>query len=363
MSQRNNTLDILRGFAVILMVFGHCIQYGNGTELIKSNGFFDNTIFSLIYSFHMPLFMILSGYLFYYTVRKLHSHKEFIINRFQRIMLPIIGWQTIHYIIFGIDTIVNKRPTTPLTFIYFYVRSWFRDIWFLLALLYCSIIVYAISKFTRDSLVVYFIFMACCFITPDYFFVDTAAYKFMYPCFALGYLYSVHEGKIKKRIERISLVKWFWLLAFCFIFLFIFWTKDAYIYTSGYTLLGRENALRQFAIDVYRLLIGFVGSGMVIVTVKILYGWQPSEKDILIRVRKGVDICQVLMQKIGKESLCIYLLSSDLIHITLVAHSDYFHFSYAITVIETILFVFVCYWVSVGIGKVSWLNRILLGGR
>lgn len=363
MKQRNQFLDILRGLAIVLMVFGHCIQYGNGTELIKSNGFFENIIFSLIYSFHMPLFMILSGYLFHNTVRKLHSHKELIINRFQRIMLPIIGWQTIRYIISGVDTIVNKKPTTPLTFIYLYVRSWFRDIWFLLAILYCSIIVYAISKFTRDSLVVYFIFMACCFITPDFFFVNTSVYKFMYPCFALGYLYNVHEGKIKKRVERLSSVKWFWLFAICFVFLFIFWTTDAYIYTTGYTLLGRENALRQFAIDIYRLLIGFVGSGMVILAVKILYDWKPFENDVLIRVRKGVDFCQLLMQKIGKEALCIYLLSGDLVHMALEAHSDYFHFSYTITVIETIILVFVCYWVSVGIGKVPWLNRILLGGR
>lgn len=77
----------------------------------------------------------------------------------------------------------------------------------------------------------------------------------------------------------------------------------------------------------------------------------------------GLDSCQILVQKMGKESLCIYLLSSELVYEILQPYSDYFHFSYTITIMETIIFVFVCYWVSVGIGKVPWLNRILLGGR
>lgn len=64
MKQRNQYLDILRGIAIILMVFGHCFQYGNGTELIKTGDFFNYRVFQIIYSFHLPLFMLLSGYLF-----------------------------------------------------------------------------------------------------------------------------------------------------------------------------------------------------------------------------------------------------------------------------------------------------------
>lgn len=363
MKQRNQYLDILRGLAAVLMVFGHCLQYGNGTEFVKSNAFFDNTFFALIYSFHMPLFMILSGYLFYYTVTKCRSHREFIINRCQRIMLPIISWQTIRYLFVGAKMIVNKEPTTPLTFVYYYVRSWFRDIWFLLAILYCSVIVYAVRQYVRDSIVVHCIIMTFCLITPDWIFINISVYKFMYPCFVCGYIYSAHEEKIKQQINRLSLVKWFGLFTLCFIILFLFWTTDAYIYTSGYTLLGRENILRQFSIDIYRLLMGFIGSAMVMLAVKILYNWQPDRNAVLMKVRWGLDSCQILVQKMGKESLCIYLLSSELVYEILQPYSDYFHFSYTITIMETIIFVFVCYWVSVGIGKVPWLNRILLGGR
>ena len=58
---KNQNIDILKGVAIFLVVFGHCIQY-------CSQGYFDffeNKVFIFIYTFHMPLFMLISGYLFY----------------------------------------------------------------------------------------------------------------------------------------------------------------------------------------------------------------------------------------------------------------------------------------------------------
>lgn len=362
MRNRNHYLDILRGLAVFLMVFGHCIQYGNGTDLIESSGFFNNTLFALIYSFHMPLFMMLSGYLFFYTVRKCKNHETFIRNRFQRIILPIIGWQTVHYLIRAISMTIDKEPIT-IYFIYLYVRSWFTDIWFLLAILYCSIIVYLVRRYAKDSVIIYIVLMAFTFVTRDYFVANLSLYKYMYPCFVSGYLYAVHADNVKWLLEKISLEKWFGIAAISYAILFLFWDIDAYIYVSGHTLLGRENMIRQFLIDCYRLLIGFVGSFMMMLAVKLLYDWKPTAKMISVKVRQGIDYCQSLLEKIGKESLCIYLLSSEMVHLILEDYSDYFHFSYLGTLIETIILIFVCYWISVGIGKVSWLNQFLLGGR
>lgn len=53
---RNVTLDIARGILIILVVLGHSIHlnYGFGTYADK-----------LIYSFHMPAFFVISGYLVY----------------------------------------------------------------------------------------------------------------------------------------------------------------------------------------------------------------------------------------------------------------------------------------------------------
>jgi fucose 4-O-acetylase-like acetyltransferase len=54
--ERNILIDVLKGFAILLVVLGHSVQY-------NLPGHFDGSlVFRVIYSFHMPLFMFLSGY-------------------------------------------------------------------------------------------------------------------------------------------------------------------------------------------------------------------------------------------------------------------------------------------------------------
>lgn len=76
--KRNPFLDYTKAFAILLVVVGHCIQYGSGQNYLKEELFFDNILFKFIYSFHMPLFMLISGYLFAYGINK--ETKSIIIN-------------------------------------------------------------------------------------------------------------------------------------------------------------------------------------------------------------------------------------------------------------------------------------------
>lgn len=47
---RDSTVDVLRGFAIFLVVFGHIIHVPEAR--------------AIIWGFHMPIFFFLSGYLF-----------------------------------------------------------------------------------------------------------------------------------------------------------------------------------------------------------------------------------------------------------------------------------------------------------
>ena len=65
-NQERAYINVVKGIAVVLMIWGHCIQY-------SSKGSFDvfsHPIFQGIYSFHMPLFMLISGYLFWFSFQK-----------------------------------------------------------------------------------------------------------------------------------------------------------------------------------------------------------------------------------------------------------------------------------------------------
>ena len=52
-------IDSLKGILILLVVLGHSIQ-----NTLKE-GCYDNYWWNLIYSFHMPAFMAISGYLQY----------------------------------------------------------------------------------------------------------------------------------------------------------------------------------------------------------------------------------------------------------------------------------------------------------
>ena len=65
--RRDKRIDALRGLLMILVVLGHVIQY-----VYEPKDFDNNILFRVIYSFHMPLFMCVSGY-----VTGLRKKREF----------------------------------------------------------------------------------------------------------------------------------------------------------------------------------------------------------------------------------------------------------------------------------------------
>lgn len=56
--QRLYYLDALKGILIILVILGHSIQY-------KMMDYQHDVLFRVIYSFHMPLFFLISGFLTY----------------------------------------------------------------------------------------------------------------------------------------------------------------------------------------------------------------------------------------------------------------------------------------------------------
>ena len=63
MSQRNAELDYARAIGIVLVVFGHALRGLMGAGYAPEDGWAITTDY-LIYTFHMPLFLIISGSLF-----------------------------------------------------------------------------------------------------------------------------------------------------------------------------------------------------------------------------------------------------------------------------------------------------------
>lgn len=95
-STRHQLLDVAKGIAILLVLVGHTIQYASGKSYSVAGDFYENYLFKFIYGFHMPLFMIVSGYLFSFAVKK-KSTKEIVISRLTSLLIPIFSFAFVVY--------------------------------------------------------------------------------------------------------------------------------------------------------------------------------------------------------------------------------------------------------------------------
>lgn len=122
-NERQHWLDVVKGIAIILVVMGH-VGSTYGGELV-SNSF--KTIHAFIYSFHMPLFMSISGYLF--TSSLLKDYKTTALSKLVAYGIPYIVFSTAYW---GMKTLggafVNNSvsfrdlfliPIFPLSFMWY----------------------------------------------------------------------------------------------------------------------------------------------------------------------------------------------------------------------------------------------------
>lgn len=81
---------MIKGIGIILIVLGHCIQYGSGANFFEYQLFYSSIVFRVIYSFRMPEFMIISGFLFWYSSEKQDGVK-LVLSKIKSFGVPIVG--------------------------------------------------------------------------------------------------------------------------------------------------------------------------------------------------------------------------------------------------------------------------------
>lgn len=79
-------IDSLKGWLMILVVLGHAIQSSLGDAC------FQNHLWNLIYSFHMPAFMAISGWFAFSNTSKNINVGSLCKRRFNQLMVPYLSW-------------------------------------------------------------------------------------------------------------------------------------------------------------------------------------------------------------------------------------------------------------------------------
>lgn len=209
MKKRDNTIDVLKGIGIILVVIGHMdtSQIGGG-------------IISYIYSFHMPLFFWISGYLMYSS--KSIKFKEFFIKKFRTIIIPYIiffvvsifyGHIIVRYIFKQYVIVFNLKDTLKALFL---SSDWLNSVptfnfplWFLMIFFITVIVFYFLDRIQKISIFIIVLFLLSIITIPIQKYIEgrpafsinvlPASLTFM----GIGYLFRKYEDKIK--INPISL--------------------------------------------------------------------------------------------------------------------------------------------------------------
>lgn len=171
---RDESIDSLKGFLILLVILGHLI----GSLQVSWGG-----VWNLIYTFHMPLFVLISGYF---------SSRDRI--NIKNIIKPLLVFQFISIVIL---TILGNK----FSIFYFLIPHW--TLWYLLSLMFWRLILRNTPKKLINNPYVYLGITILASLTIGIFLPYgrvlsiQRTISFM-PFFLMGYYFKT--GKIKQKI-------------------------------------------------------------------------------------------------------------------------------------------------------------------
>lgn len=315
-------IDKFKGLAIILVVWGHCMQFCTSYNVLQ------NKLIEVIYGFHMPFFMAISGYLYYFSINK-RNLKALIIVRIKQLLIPFLIWSFLFLLANRWDV---SHSLVEWIKNYIYNLPFF--FWFIWSLLICSFCTIIINKLFKDSLPAYFLTFFLILLLPNglgFYYI-----KFMIPYFFAGYLVHKYHLKTNRVIFVFSLV--------IFSVLCYFWKNDYYIYTTQMAV--KLSDFKGITANCYRYIAGFTGI-LVFIT--------------LIKKLPDLKIFGIL----GKNTMPIYFVSSFLnsyLYFLKIPYQAFFY-NFIYTPFITAVVIAFCIGLAILINKSKTVNQYLLGGR
>lgn len=140
-SSRIDYVDVAKGLGLIIVVFGHLYTYGGGISRI-------------IFSFHMPLFFILSGYCF--SPERSTDFENYLIKKVKSLLLPYAIFCLIGFAFsFCISSWRSGLSNYTLVEVFFNTQPetlHVGQIWFLVCLFWVEILAYFVYKYILSKM-------------------------------------------------------------------------------------------------------------------------------------------------------------------------------------------------------------------
>lgn len=273
MKERLEYLDAIKGLAIFLMVMGHAIawNYADPTLCIfdftqPTNIKASGSIYQLIYSFHMPLFFIVSGYLTY----KAYLFKDFINFAKKKVIRLLLPWACTMWLVYLVRGAIGY--------------------WFLLCLFELSIIGFIlicimqiINK--RNYFIIDLIILAITYLLLRYLHIQDLSYGELQLGKFMGSLLPFFTGVFLKKYNTLFsiCVKQTWFFTLNFIFF-------ALLFGSRY--LQNYNIILKYMYEYSNIILSISGS---LLAFHILY-------------KRAFQKLRPILAYIGKKTLPIYIL-------------------------------------------------------
>lgn len=243
-------VDATRGVAIVLVVLGHSNVYG----LPKGGDSYVNPTFVTIYAFHMPLFIVVSGYLAS-RVPPTRSARANVVARTRSLLLPYVSWTVIGGMwAYVLGSLVQAPGTVnPGRWIVRALIYPANSLWFLWVLFVCHVLLAALRSaqqtWQRGLVVAVLIGI---YLLPLTGFLAIAQLKWLFPFFLAGYLAPRVKGLVVRHEVPVTAAAGIGFAA-----LLPFWQRDDSVYLNGMQVVGSiAHSASRFG---YRYAIAFLG--------------------------------------------------------------------------------------------------------
>lgn len=333
--KRDLVFDAVKLLAIFLMVWGHALWY------FQTDDYYDDPVFVIIYSFHMPLFMTVVGF-FSNSVADM-SLKNMVLTKARQLIMPAVVFYTPLALVVlfksGLGTVAHG----------YYNGSF----WFLKSAFICFVLYYGMRKVCRPILPAVMIALVISMFIHDFKICS------MFPYFLLGILLRKFYGDLKCRAGIIALVSGTLFLSVLPVY-----------YTGGYYEKGWLSPILtvmtfwiQEPFDVLscalRMILGISGTLFVIFLFQYLSAWV-SFGDAGRKVAA-----------LGSETLGVYLFQTIFVELLpKYIHADVymggvniFLYDLVFTPVVSVIVVIMIHYIIREVKKNRWLAFLILGKR
>lgn len=234
--QRLQSIDILKLFAMFLVLWGHCVQF------MLTSHYLDEPAYIYIYSFHMPLFFMISGLFVHSSLPMAADFGKQLLTRARQLLLPCLAWGVLMSLGNLVQPMINGTTSEHSLW---YTLMW--NFWFLKSLFVCFALWLVSILLLRKrwlALAVSLLVSQC---------ITAWEVQWSYPAFAIGVLIGPYLSTIRLRRKPIALTTF--LIGGI---LLLGWNKSYFLIPSvwSWSTLAADAIIMSVAMRIYRIFIG-----------------------------------------------------------------------------------------------------------